>query len=551
MKLNTIFSIGLLVGAFTLPQSKAIAQDPVKQDSTASKQAADASFEKRMKLAQRPFSFLSFDYMEVTKGTEKLYLEVEAAWQKIHQKMAADGKILSWGIAKARKNKFDYDYVTWKLLRSRGALDNLYDMDAIKKSMGEGEFDELMAKTTESRKIVGSELMELEDYTLVPLNETGQKVDPKNLVFHMDYMTPAKGQEQEYVEIEKNIFQPRHQKGSELNPKFQFWRLLRKVSHSGNANEASYRTVNVFRKDVEALSDKEAKKMNSQIPALPDGLTYDDVMKMRKMERVTFDVIFMLDPSASAEGKAWKELSGTWTATNKNGSYRTKIISPYTEQFKMINPSGKLIQSGKTPMSIEIKNGVKFFSAHWENGTYTSIFKIHNDKWYEQTKNILSSNSGKPDDFFVYERSDKPANIDRSAFTKKGKDVELVKAIIENYAAGKIDDYLTLFTKDAKATHNNNEPITISELAKTHRVHHEQIVGPVKILSSNYEVVATANGNKYGHAWVKFENTFKNGVVAVTPVFVSFGINKKGKVYFEHGFYDSATVPGDSVYNKK
>ena len=67
-----MLSLGLLAGAFTLPQSKAIAQDPVKQDSTASqvqnKQAADASFEQRMKLAQRPFSFLSFDYMEVTKG---------------------------------------------------------------------------------------------------------------------------------------------------------------------------------------------------------------------------------------------------------------------------------------------------------------------------------------------------------------------------------------------------------------------------------------------------------------------------------------------------
>ena len=169
MKLNTIFCLGLLAEAFILPQSKAIAQDAVKQDSTASqvqnKQEADASFEQRMKLARRPYSFLSLDYMEVTKGKEKLYLEVEAAWQKIHQKMAADGKILSWGIAKARKNKFDYDYVTWKLLRSRGALDNLYDMDAIKKSMGEGEFDELMAKTTESRKIVGSELMELEDFS--------------------------------------------------------------------------------------------------------------------------------------------------------------------------------------------------------------------------------------------------------------------------------------------------------------------------------------------------------------------------------------------------
>ena len=159
-----------------------------------------------MKLAQSPYSFLSLDYMEVTKGKEKLYLEVEAAWQEIHEKMAVDGKILSWGIAKARKNKFDYEYVTWKLLRSRGALDNLYDMDAIKESMGEGEFDELMAKTTESRRIVGSELMELEDYTLVPLNETGQKVDPKNLLFHMDYMTPAKGQEHEYARVREKYF---------------------------------------------------------------------------------------------------------------------------------------------------------------------------------------------------------------------------------------------------------------------------------------------------------------------------------------------------------
>jgi hypothetical protein len=147
-----------------------------KQDSTISQdqndQSNDDSFEQRMKLAQKPYSFLSVDYMDVADGKEDLYLEVEAAWQKIHERMASDGKILSWGLAKARENKFNYEYVTWKLLRSRGALDNLYDMDAIKQSMGEGEFDELMAKTMESRKIVGSELMELEDYTLVPLSGT-------------------------------------------------------------------------------------------------------------------------------------------------------------------------------------------------------------------------------------------------------------------------------------------------------------------------------------------------------------------------------------------
>jgi len=543
--LTTIVGAMFLSGCSTLSQKQ---DSPVSQEQN--KQTADDSFVQRMKLAQRPYSFLAVDYMDVADGKEKLYLEVEAAWQKIHERMASDGKILSWGLAKARKNKFDYEYVTWKLLRSRGALDSLYDMDAIKQRMGEDEFDELMAKTMESRKIVGSELMELEDYTLVPLSGSDQKVDPKNLLFHMDYMTPAEGQEQEYAEMEKNIFQPRHQKGAELNPRFQFWRLLRKVSHSGNANEASYRTVNVFRKDVEPLSDKEAEKVNSQIPALPDGLTFDEVMKMRKMERVTFDVIFMLDPSASAETKTWKELSGTWTAMNKNGSYRTKIISPYVEEIKYFDTSGKLNGHEKKPMSIEFKNGLKFFSAYMPGGTYTSIFEIHDGKWYEQRRTILDAHAGAPDGFFIYERSDKPAKIDRSSFTKAGEDVELVKAIIENYAAGKIDEYLALFTEDAKVTHNNNEPITISELAKIHRAHHEQIAGPVKILSSNYEVVATANGNKYGHAWIKFESTFKNGVKAVTPVFVSFGINNKGKIYFEHALYDTATVPDDSVYNK-
>ena len=81
--LITTITVGFLAGAFIHSQSNATAQDAVKQDSTASqvqnKQAADASFAHRMKLAQSPYSFLALDYMEVTEGKEKLYLEVEAA----------------------------------------------------------------------------------------------------------------------------------------------------------------------------------------------------------------------------------------------------------------------------------------------------------------------------------------------------------------------------------------------------------------------------------------------------------------------------------------
>ena len=390
-----------LSGCSTISQKQ---DSPVSQEQN--KQTADDSFVQRMKLAQKPYSFLAVDYMDVADGKEKLYLEVEAAWQKIHERMASDGKILSWGLAKARKNKFNYEYVTWKLLRSRGALDSLYDMDAIKQRMGEDEFDELMAKTMESRKIVGSELMELEDYTLVPLPGSDQKVDPKNLLFHMDYMTPAEGQEQEYAEMEKNIFQPRHQKGAELNPRFQFWRLLRKVSHSGNANEASYRTVNVFRKDVEPLSDVEAEKVNSQIPPLPDGLTFDEVMKMRKMERVTFDVVTMLDPSTSAEAKEWQKLQGSWKHTYEDGSYRIKRISPYREVLEGYSKDGLKQGNNVSPMKIEIKNGLKFFYSIHPNGTWRSIYHIKDGKWYEQLRGIFGETNAKPDDFLIYEKID-------------------------------------------------------------------------------------------------------------------------------------------------
>ena len=542
--------ISSLIGATFLLGCSTITKDEVEATSqTQNKENTSLSFETRMKEARKPFSFVTIEYMDVVEGKEELYLEVEAAWQKIHEKLASDGKILEWGLAKARENKFGYEYVTWKVLRSRGALDKLYDFDAIKKWMGENEFEQLMAKTMQSRKISGSELMELEDYTLGPILEFGQRIEPKNLMFHMDYMTPVEGKTQEYVEMEKEIFQPRHQKGSEINRTFQFWRLMRKISHSNNANKASHRTVNIFRKDVKPLSEEETEKIQSQLPPLPENLNFEDVMSLRKMERVTFDVVLMTDPSVSAEAKTWKELTGTWTATNDNGSYRTKIITPYLEEIKYFDASGKQKGHEKKPMSIEIKNDLKFFSAHMPGGSYTSIFEIHNDKWYEQSRSILNSRGGLPDKFFVYEKSDKPAIKDRSFFTKSGKDVDLVKSVIENYAAGKLDEYKALFTKDAKVTHNNNEQITISDLVEIHKSHHDQISGPVKILSSNYEVVATANGNKYGHAWIKLENTYKNGVKAITPVFVSFGINSDGKIYFEHALYDTATIPNDSVYN--
>jgi len=90
--LTAVLGTAFLLGCSTLSQKQ---DSPTSQEQN--KQAADASFEQRMKLARKPYAFLAVDYMDVADGKEKLYLEVEAAWQKIHERMASDGKILSGG----------------------------------------------------------------------------------------------------------------------------------------------------------------------------------------------------------------------------------------------------------------------------------------------------------------------------------------------------------------------------------------------------------------------------------------------------------------------
>ena len=217
----------IIVGAMFLSGCSTLSQ---KQDSTSSleqnKRAADSSFEQRMKLARKPYAFLAVDYMNVAEGKEELYLEVEAAWEKIHQKMAAEGKILSWGLAKARDNKFGYEYITWKLLRSRGALDNLYDMEAIKQRMGEDKFEELMAKTTDSREISASELMALEDYTLLPLSESNHQVDPKNLFVTYGLHDSGRGQGAGICRNGKKCFPTETPEEFRAQPKFSVLAFL-------------------------------------------------------------------------------------------------------------------------------------------------------------------------------------------------------------------------------------------------------------------------------------------------------------------------------------
>ncbi|MCP4192572.1 MAG: hypothetical protein GY768_18310 [Planctomycetaceae bacterium] len=383
-------------------------------------QQSERSFDERMKEARRPLQFIMIGYMDVHDGQEEAYLEVEADWKKIHDVMAAQGKIVGWGVAKARENKFGYEYITWTLLNSREVLDRLYDMDAIKKQMGAEKFDALMEKTGKTRTIVGRELLSLEDYTVDQLEKAGRELgddkEPRaeDVSFSMDYMYPAEGKDAEYVAMEKDIFQPMKQYDVDNNPRFLGWRLQQKLMSSGKTNPAPYRVVNIYRRDVPELSEAQREKIDANAPKLPEDMSYEKVMELRKMEPVRFDVAYRTDRSESAEAKAWEEIQGSWTHTYDDGSYRVKIITPYSETLQNYNAEGKLVREGTSPMSIAVKGGIKHFSTHHPNGTWNGIYEMHDGKWYEQMRGIFHNVSGEPNKFLIYSKGDSSSDDDSS-----------------------------------------------------------------------------------------------------------------------------------------
>ncbi|MDA7533817.1 hypothetical protein N8616_05620, partial [Verrucomicrobia bacterium] len=70
------------------------------------------------KAARKPYNFVIVDYMNVVEGQEDNYLKAEAVWLKVHQDLAEQGRILGWGLAKARENKLGIEFITWKIVHS-------------------------------------------------------------------------------------------------------------------------------------------------------------------------------------------------------------------------------------------------------------------------------------------------------------------------------------------------------------------------------------------------------------------------------------------------
>ena len=130
------------------------------------------------------------------------------------------------------------------------------------------------------------------------------------------------------------------------------------------------------------------------------------VAEYRTERRVVFDILFAADMAMQKERQEWAKLKGSWRAEHETGGYRIKTIENYRETLMEYDSQGNLLKSTSNPMRIECRHGLNYFLTFHEQGTWTSIYQVKGDTWYEQMPWIFNDQvkEGPPDDFLVYRR---------------------------------------------------------------------------------------------------------------------------------------------------
>ena len=140
-----------------------------------------------------------------------------------------------------------------------------------------------------------------------------------------------------------------------------------------------------------------------------------------------------------------------------------------------------------------------------------------------------------------------PAATDASASScvKEGPDVDLMNKAITAYASGDWATVASCFSDTATSSHNNDTvAMKMSDRIELFKQQREKSGVVVDAGTPNLEVVTVPTTNelykgiKWGHAWINFKSTSKNGEVSKTLTFVSFAI-KEGKIIHEQVIYDA------------
>lgn len=546
----------LLASCATTNQTSTEIAAPKAEQNQQTTPAEEVPYSVRLKQARKPYGFVLFQSMDVADGMEKQYLRVEKEWLKIHEHLAKQGKILSWGLAKARENSLGYEYVTWKTFRSLKDLEATYDWDELGKWMGQEKLDLLFEKTNEARTITGSQVLRQRDYAQMPLSQTSifENLSPQDISFRLNFLAPTPGNRAKYLEIVEKAYSPLFEKRAEIDKTFLGWEYQELMYYNGQGNTEPFRGIDIFRNDIPELTEAEQEIVNAELPSWPEDIyPMSKRGELRTMTTVTFDIVHVI--MQNAESTLMNELVGTWTHTNPDGSYRTKTVTPYAEQLSFFASDGTLLQKRQPiPLRIEASNKLTRFTGFFPNGkTWNASIQIHDGKWYEQDRAFTDLEQfdgvypAAPDAYFVYEKSAEPAQRNLAAYDNSEEGTALIRNIVESYAKGDFKKLRSYFSDDAKVVHNQWGPaaegITIDELIETHKKHHATLAKPVEVLNSIYEAVTLPNGGKHAHGWINMRNTTKSGEVTDTNVFVAFGVGNDGKATYEWALFDPAGIP--------
>ena len=342
------------------------------KDQSINSDVVPSSIDTRLKEAKKPFTYLRADKMKVIDGMEKDYLEIEKQWKEIHEKLMSEGKRLSWSVWKPKDNNLGYDYVTVQTFDSLDSMDAPFDWKEIGQSIGADKLESILNKTPKTRENVGSEIWKLDGWTEL----TGKKL-PDSL--GIGFMTPTKGKDSEYAELEKKYFSKFWQGVADVDENIIGWQFARLLFSNGKKVDYKYYTLHAKDSSKKSISQKKRneiwEKVNSDFPS--------DVKmnELRQMRGVEYELVFRADPSVSAINQEWEKLKGSWKHTFEDGSYRIKRISPYKEVLEVYSKDGVKKNQNESPMKIEIKNGLKYFYSIHPNSTWRSIYNIKDGKW--------------------------------------------------------------------------------------------------------------------------------------------------------------------------
>lgn len=358
--------------------------------------------EARVKVAGKPFAWNQIDFMSVPKGKEDAYEAVERDWKKIHDELARRGKMISWTLWKAEDPaKAGFDYVTVKTFDCVADAMKVYDWGEIAQFYGKDKLQELFNRTGPARTLARSELWEVEDYT-VAVSGKGNRQRA-----YVSMMKAKEGKQQEYENMEKDIFGKVWQRVTEKDPSHAGWMFHRLVSFTGPQPAYDYYTSHLLNTDMPQLADEQRNKSLEQ--AWKDaGVPAMDKVKpeSQRTELKTFFVQKVLEtsPDSNPIRNQWSQLTGTWKATNADGSYRTKKITPHWEEVEEFKKDGTSEFKAKIPMKVEVRDGLYHFYSLHEHGTWHSLYNIHDGVWYEQLRGIFAQGQNKPNEFFVYRK---------------------------------------------------------------------------------------------------------------------------------------------------